>query len=277
MSRNQLCFCGSGKKQKKCHSDIHPQSRGAAFLQLYKEIDDRIESYQKEHGVTSPCAKGCYHCCYDDFDISQAEFDLIIHEMKKWSTDEAKEVFLKALDCAEKQDREKPELMSTFNADGNNRNDLLAKQYFDTDRFATKEKARNSFPCPLLDEKTGSCRVYSVRPYMCRTHGSTHYEVNRLSPFEVCEVIPDSNELETITPPADDFFAKHADIRDTYSEEYNHTFVDRMYPIYYWFLILFTKNLMEVNIKYLDYDNLHVSMDTANRKKVANFIAKSGL
>ncbi|MDR4187636.1 MULTISPECIES: SEC-C metal-binding domain-containing protein [Bacillus] len=26
MGRNELCFCGSGKKQKKCHDDVDPNS-----------------------------------------------------------------------------------------------------------------------------------------------------------------------------------------------------------------------------------------------------------
>ncbi|MFJ5795672.1 SEC-C metal-binding domain-containing protein [Bacillus atrophaeus] len=29
LSRNDLCFCGSGKKYKKSHSDVHPDSKSS--------------------------------------------------------------------------------------------------------------------------------------------------------------------------------------------------------------------------------------------------------
>ena len=34
MGRNDLCFCGSGKKQKKCHPNINEDSVAAKIIKL---------------------------------------------------------------------------------------------------------------------------------------------------------------------------------------------------------------------------------------------------
>ncbi|WP_412094884.1 SEC-C metal-binding domain-containing protein [Bacillus atrophaeus] len=31
-------FCGSGKKYKKCHSDVHPDSRAANLIDMHRYI-----------------------------------------------------------------------------------------------------------------------------------------------------------------------------------------------------------------------------------------------
>ncbi|WP_080967252.1 SEC-C metal-binding domain-containing protein [Bacillus atrophaeus] len=73
LSRNDLCFCGSGKKCKKCHSDVHPDSRAANLIDMHRNIEEKVISYQEKTGFIPPCHKGCYSCCFDDFSISEVE------------------------------------------------------------------------------------------------------------------------------------------------------------------------------------------------------------
>lgn len=82
ISRNDPCFCGSGKKYKKCHSDIHPESRAARLIQTYRKYERKIEDYQKSTGNIPPCQKGCYNCRYEDFSITEIEFEFIMRELK---------------------------------------------------------------------------------------------------------------------------------------------------------------------------------------------------
>ena len=43
MGRNDLCFCGSGKKQKKCHPNINEDSVAAKNYKTIYTIIKRIE------------------------------------------------------------------------------------------------------------------------------------------------------------------------------------------------------------------------------------------
>ena len=47
MKCNDLCFCGSGKKHKKCHFDINPSSKLADIYRAYKEFD----KYAKNNNI----------------------------------------------------------------------------------------------------------------------------------------------------------------------------------------------------------------------------------
>lgn len=86
MGRNELCFCGSGKKYKLCHPEINERSLVAKLLTLYTKIDER-----NSHAIGSPCVKGCAHCCTDDFDVHFSEFLAILdylefgNEIKRYS------------------------------------------------------------------------------------------------------------------------------------------------------------------------------------------------
>ncbi|BBP93122.1 hypothetical protein BsIDN1_67400 [Bacillus safensis] len=64
-----------------CH-DIHPESRAARLIQTYRKYERKIEDYQKSTGNIPPCQKGCYNCCYEDFSITEIEFEFIMRELK---------------------------------------------------------------------------------------------------------------------------------------------------------------------------------------------------
>lgn len=74
MSRNDLCFCGSGKKQKKCHADVNEKSVIANLLYLFNQLDT-----ENQKCLNEICHNGCGDCCVDDFKISSVEFFCILH------------------------------------------------------------------------------------------------------------------------------------------------------------------------------------------------------
>ena len=77
MGRNDLCFCGSGKKQKKCHPNINEDSVAAKIIKLYTQLSKELEEnvYGKKN---IKCQKGCNACCKDYFAINEVEFAVII-------------------------------------------------------------------------------------------------------------------------------------------------------------------------------------------------------
>lgn len=75
MKCNDLCFCGSGKKHKKCHFDINPSSKLADIYRAYKEFD----KYAKNNNIYNNCISGCYRCCKGvRFFITENEFMIIL-------------------------------------------------------------------------------------------------------------------------------------------------------------------------------------------------------
>ncbi|WP_255290570.1 SEC-C metal-binding domain-containing protein [Bacillus cereus] len=99
MSRNEQCFCGSGKKQKKCHDDVDPNSYIGNLYKKYFKIDSIISDYKATHKEfeNHPCGKGCFNCCYDVFPISMLEFELLLEEIRNIGIEFAEAVFAKAL------------------------------------------------------------------------------------------------------------------------------------------------------------------------------------
>ena len=52
MGRNDLCFCGSGKKQKKCHPNINEDSVAAKIIKLYTQLSKELE--ENVYGKKNP-------------------------------------------------------------------------------------------------------------------------------------------------------------------------------------------------------------------------------
>ena len=76
-SRNDLCFCGSGKKYKNCHSDINPNSLVAHQYRIMHLLDEEIKNCPY-----TICQKGCSDCCTDDFEVSVTEFFTILNYLQ---------------------------------------------------------------------------------------------------------------------------------------------------------------------------------------------------
>jgi len=84
MSRNEPCFCGSGRKTKHCHPSVNEESLVSKILELYAEIDERNKN------ATTLCEKGCSYCCTDDFEVNLSEFlvmlDFLGTEQSRYAT-----------------------------------------------------------------------------------------------------------------------------------------------------------------------------------------------
>jgi Fe-S-cluster containining protein len=273
MGRNEPCFCGSGRKHKKCHPDIHPSSRAAHIVRIYQEVDNEIQEYQQQHGYTPPCQKGCSACCYDQFNVSQVEFELLIHEMQSWPQKEVEEVFDRALDCFETVKKEYPEFYKVLEEHGEDNWDINVQQ-----ESLMKQRPQNSFPCPFLDLETGSCRVYNIRPFVCRTHGAAHLEIlweKASQDVTVCNKIPSGIKHKKVTPDASDLWVKKEHTTNAYDPYYDTTVRIREYPIFYFFKILYEKTGGKKEARYIhDRKNFSVSIEQDNREYVRSAVAK---
>lgn len=167
MGRNDPCFCGSGKKQKKCHPDIHEASLAAEAIRLYALIDKEIEEHYAKNKITPPCQAGCYQCCYDAFLVSPIEIDIIIREMRKWGKEKVDNVVKKAKEYWEDFKIRYPDKSEYFEAIINSQDVNIV----DTMHILDIEKL--PYPCVFLDENK-RCSIYNVRPAVCRLHGTAY-------------------------------------------------------------------------------------------------------
>ncbi|MGA9174942.1 MAG: hypothetical protein WBZ33_13335 [Thermoactinomyces sp.] len=60
---------------------------------------------------------------------------------------------------------------------------------------------------------------------------------------------------------------KYFDIIEPYFKKVKERIIDRKYPIYVWFMTLFSKT-MTTGARYLDDDNLMVDMEVWNKKRL---------
>uniref|UniRef100_UPI003F499198 YkgJ family cysteine cluster protein n=1 Tax=Bacillus multifaciens TaxID=3068506 RepID=UPI003F499198 len=241
MGRNNVCFCGSGKKQKKCHSNVEQNSYVANLYKKYSEIDNIISDYRDKHKEfeNHPCGKGCYNCCYDVFSISMLEFELLLEELRNIGLEFAEKVFEKSLKYLEVLRTINPNLYNRLEEDVTLQKDVALKDvtlYSQTERFP--------FSCPMLDDSKGSCLVYNKRPMVCRLFGTTHdsFSVTLDSRDEssICEHIPSAEDNVMQTPEVDISYLRINNMLETkYSGE---RLLPREYPIVYWFKVYHDKN-----------------------------------
>jgi Fe-S-cluster containining protein len=254
--RNSLCFCNSGLKTKKCHSDIHNESKLAELIKTNILIDKKVENYINEYGQNTPCAPGCSSCCYDDFSISLVEMTLILYEVNKnWSKEKIEELFTISKQYLEEYKNDKPDMFRLLELDANKVPSAAIDQI-------TKADGRNKFPCVFLNNETGKCKVYHVRPFICRTTGNAHAIENPNIDATVCEYISSFNKLNQITP---DISSEHIFLEE---EIFNYTklvFV-RKYPMFYWMKIFYNKNNQIPLIKLFQEDIIFATYTQANNK-----------
>lgn len=258
-SRNQLCFCGSGQKLKHCHKTAEPDSRAAHLYHLYQDIDHTIDDYRATSVQQPPCSAGCRACCSDYVPISQVEFELLLIYMERnWSTSDIEDAFAKAAKDWETFRVENPPMYASLAHPTNTDDELNAIRHHAT---------RNSFACPLLDAEKGTCRVYPVRPFICRTHGSSHTFYGtwkeRLRPEKICEYIPGGKPHRKITPNIADRWSDYERIADVMIGPKRRPL--RQYPIMYW-LVLYAKHGGGATTAIGNLDNFELSLQDHNNK-----------
>jgi hypothetical protein len=106
---------------------------------LVEHNSTKVYESLTKSGIKPSCKKGCASCCYRKIYVTLAEAIIIYREIKK------KKILQEVLkDCK--------------------KNESIVSETDANSYFVMK------IPCPLLNTKTNSCRVYSVRPVGCSTH-----------------------------------------------------------------------------------------------------------
>ncbi|WP_411348459.1 YkgJ family cysteine cluster protein [Paenibacillus sp. WLX2291] len=263
LSRNSLCFCGSGKELRHCHPRSAPDSRAMHMTDLYRQVDHVIDDYHEHSTKHPPCAAGCSSCCSDYFPVSQVEFELLLSYMEhSWSKHDIREAFEQAERNLEIFQQDNPPMYDAL-VNRTNR-----KQELDSIRH---HAGRNSFACPLLDREKGICRVYPVRPFICRTHGSSHTFYGtfkeRLMSERVCQHIPSSRAHRRVTPNIVDYWQPYEQLADVYVGAQRQPL--RQYPIFYW-LVLYNRHGAGPTAQIGNRDNFDLSLEQHNDNMAAH-------
>lgn len=264
MSRNEPCFCGSGKKQKRCHADTAPNSRAAEVLRLYGELEQLVNNhYSKPNAQRPPCQEGCAECCYQNFTITEIEYKLIAKELKTWSKERLDKLYTETFRQLEVIEENYPEVYKNLRTDSTLNNSILRKQYkIMGDSYG--------IPCPLLDTVTGRCEVYNSRPLICRMHGTTYYVPED---YSVCNKISSNLKNAKITYNAVEFLDRAGSWDKI--EIRGDIFQTRQYPIVYWLKLLLEQYKLTGKIQIPnEARDFNMSSDTAKRQQVNSIISR---
>lgn len=239
MGRNDMCFCGSGKKQKKCHPDIFENSIAANIIKFYNELDKEIDNniYGK---CNVKCKQGCNECCEDFFNISEVEFAIIMeYSVKTKGLERTLEFIEKGLEMSIFFKEQYPLYYEQLEQDitGKDRMDALR---ISIDNLPDKQSKK----CIFIDE-TESCSIYEARPIVCRTHGLC-YNNDMPDNYRICSVIPclKANKENMLCI---DKFSEIIESSYLYKDS-NHDkgIMRRQYPIFYYIKMYF-ENGMTLN------------------------------
>lgn len=222
MARNDLCICGSGIKQKHCHSSIYENSVLASIWQKYRNLDMEIQRQKSENNTTFLCRSGCNDCCSDYFYISLLEFIAIKNHLLTFD----REAFYAACAKAKEQyiilkSKCRPEYDRLENPPSST--DELFNDHAFIDRF---------LPCPLLDSD-GKCIAYAARSFVCRLHGVS-------SAFTGCTLIDKKKNRRFFAPKLSSFLVdvEYSDeLRfnvEVFQKKNGSLAVTRPAPIVYW-------------------------------------------
>lgn len=184
VGRNDACFCGSGKKYKKCHPDINDQSMVANVYKYYHKVDSDIEDKLKRENITPVCHEGCHQCCSHFFHISEAEISLILEYIYSKKGLNSLLDYLKRGEIHWKAFKEEfPEYAKNDETKVSGKTDnVMAVVVKDMEGIPVK----TSLPCVFLNEETKLCDIYPVRPFVCRTHG-VGYMIHATEDYAICE------------------------------------------------------------------------------------------
>lgn len=207
LSMKGKCFCGSGKKHKKCHSTIESNSKLANLIVASKEYDKVV----KDNDYGAKCPRGCSFCCSDFFFVDENDFLLIVdYIQRKLGKLELDNYIQKAKDYERVIEKEYPNIQSELNEFMPDGGDLI--RYSD-DNFINW---KNSLNCMFLEN--GKCSIYEVRPDICRMFG-VNQKCDKAT-NEISHFIEEQSLLQNTS------FVIHRDGR---------VIKQRGYPLYYYF------------------------------------------
>lgn len=224
MGRNDTCFCGSGKKQKNCHADIEESSMAANIFRLYNRIDTKISEHYSATQKSHKCEKGCAECCFNQTPISEIEYNLIQYEiLRGWSQKDIEDLSEKVKTLWEILGKRHPELVSELETSYQGQivtPDEINERYY---------KDFSDIPCPLLDASSKSCKIYSVRPMVCRVFGVSFKEQD--PEYDLCSKVK-SNEVKEFGCNVSDFIKDRMDLM-MWENDKGEVLYRRPYPIIY--------------------------------------------
>ena len=200
--RNAPCPCGSGKKHKKCcgittvrTDDSIEINRLIAYRgqigrrrkQFCEEYAPKkraaivaLEAYLQrslaDHAHTSPCSRGCSHCCRLFVAASLQECEIIVNYL--YDHEEKLAHFLRTYDTWRSRITR---ITRCFRQINDLHQKITAREDTAEDRQRFEEECgryvQADIPCPFL--KDSACSIYEVRPYVCAA-------VVAVSPSEWC-------------------------------------------------------------------------------------------
>lgn len=220
---SEKCFCGSGKKKKKCHPYVIKNSKLADIYLAYQNFDKKV---YKEH-IAASCPNDCCECCYDFFFISENEFLTILDYLMVQGN---YQIFMeKAKNYADFIKKHYPNIhkdidcyMETMN------NENFDAKYFNDNYFWKRD-----IPCIFL--KNGKCAIYEVRPAVCRGYG-------------VCQYCSKINNNLNILKEQDRMIET-----TTYIKNETTRILKRAYPIYYFFSYFLSDKYFKTTLIKLNY------------------------
>lgn len=160
MGSNDLCFCGSGNKQKKCHPGVHENSIIREIWCEYRAIDATILELSQENELQSPCTAGCANCCDTYFYVDMTEYFVMKHHLLSNAPDA---FALMKEDAADK--------MATLAQVDVAEYEKITSPLRDG-RDMVDDNCVFHCRCSFLDEDD-HCTVYAARPLVCRQYGTS--------------------------------------------------------------------------------------------------------
>ncbi|MCB6916224.1 YkgJ family cysteine cluster protein [Enterococcus avium] len=161
MSRNDPCFCGSGKKTKKCHSSIKENTKLADICIANVSFDRKVN----QEKIQANCRENCSACCSDFFFVSENEFLLILDGLERKGGKKLIDNYIqKALEYQSYLMEKYPETLKALDSFMPQGTPNESKSYFNDNFDWDRSK-----PCIFLE--SGKCTIYENRPLICRTYG----------------------------------------------------------------------------------------------------------
>jgi Fe-S-cluster containining protein len=136
------------------------------------------------------CKAGCFYCCNDFFFVSDIEFDIIIKELEKWSKNKFNRLLQRIESYWNQFQKKYPTVAYDFQVHKYTFGQLINE----INRSEIINKT--SIPCPFLDNE-GKCSIYNVRPFVCRTFGTTKSIVNNDEfQYKICDLVGGQSEYD---------------------------------------------------------------------------------
>lgn len=213
MGRNDLCFCGSGLKQKKCHKGINEKSKWAAIYKANKAFDEAVEVSQRG----SLCPTTCSICCDALFPVSEEDFLFIIDYLCHGDLDLLDEKIASAWIISDHIQKHFPKYWQELSGEMETTYDWhnIERKYFGNDFQLSA-----SLPRCMFLSREGRCEIYEQRPQVCRSFGTDY---------------PCSISQNKVTEEGIESSSNLSGVHNSIGSNTRQRLVKRPYPLFYWF------------------------------------------